>query len=368
LTEIELLKEIENEILTISKEINSFSSKEERQNFFKKQRDIYLRNYISWIKDNLNLLISNSIEGKDLKFRSIDPYLEIVANQEDIKIFRLFRFLSTYPFTEPVGRRIKFFIRDKGQDNKPIMGIGCISSPVINLKVRDDYIGWSANDKNKRNKLKNIVELSCAVAIPPYNELCAGKLIALSVLSSEMTNLYKNKYNDPNSYVLVSGSGLYGKNCTIFKRLKIDNHKVYFYIGETKGFTHIHINQEIYSKIEKIADFFQVNYQKGGGFYTNRKLKNLEKVFYKMDVPYRKLLILALKKAIFLGFTASNHKNFLLGKDKSANFLDYKLDFLFDYWKNRWMKMRLSNKNVNIKIRNFKIDTHLKSLLNIANN
>jgi hypothetical protein len=364
LENLALLKEIESELLDFVKEANNFSSKNDKQKYFRKQRNIYIQKNISWIENNLAILKNNSIEEEKTNPAKIEPYLEIIKKESQLKTFRIFRFLSTYPFTEPVGRRIKFFIRDKTHAKNPIMGIGCISSPVINLKARDEHIGWLAKDRNKYEKLKNVVELSCAVAIPPYNELCMGKLIALSVLSIEMINYYKEKYNEKNSYVLISGSGLYGKNCSLFNRLRICSRKPYLYVGETKGFTHVHISPSLYTKIEKAAKLYRINFKKGGEFITNRKLKNIENVLYKMNTPYRKLLMLPLKKAVFLAPTASNYREYLLGKDEEANFMSYKLEDLFEYWKNRWMETRLRNENVINKFRSFNFGMHLCSLFN----
>ena len=358
-----LLKEIEVDILSVLNEINNLSSKEDKQLFFRKRRDIYIKENRSFINKSLNLLLSSCIEGKEIDVSNLDPYLEIISEKEQIERFKIFRFLSTYPFAEAMGRRIKFFIRDKFHRNNPVMGIGCISSPVINISARDNYVGWTSNDPNKFAKLKNIVELSCAVAIPPYNELCVGKLIALSALSVELINHYREKYNEPNSYVLISGTGLYGKNCTLFNRLKLDGKPAYTYIGETKGFTHIHVNPNLYSKIEEAAECLGIKLLKGHGFFTNRRLKNIENVFYRMSIPYRKLLILPLRKAIFVAPTASNYRDILLGKEKEPFFYDYETKCLFDYWKSRWMNLRLQNAGVIDRIKNFKTDAHLKTLL-----
>lgn len=360
--DLALLNEIEEDVLRALNEINGLSSKEDKQIFFRKQRDIVIKGRFQWIDNYIDLIAKNSIEGENINISKLDPYLEIVREKDQVRNFKIFRFLSTYPFSEPMGRRIKFIIRDRFHKSNPIMGIGCISSPVINLRVRDKYIGWTSNDSNKFKRLKNIVELSCAIGIPPFNELCVGKLIALLALSSELIHHYGEKYDEPNSYVLISGTGLYGKNCTLFNRLRLDGERIYNYIGDTKGFTHVHINPVLYSKIEKVAERSQLKFLKGGSFITNRKMKNIENVFYQMRTPYRKLLILPLRKAIFVAPTASNYRSFLLGKEEKPIYREHKAEYICDYWKNRWMRMRIKNENVISRIKDFTIEMHKRAL------
>ena len=41
------------------------------------------------------------------------------------------------------GREVPYIIRNSAIKNKPIMGIGCLASPVLQHGLRDDWIGWS---------------------------------------------------------------------------------------------------------------------------------------------------------------------------------------------------------------------------------
>lgn len=357
-----LLDEIESDVLRSLRDVSNLSSKEDKQDYFARQRKLAIERNRIYIRENIELLKKNSVEGNTIDIGNIKPYIELVDDLEGTRTFKLYRFLSTYPFTEPAGRRIKFFIRDGGHKKSPIMGIACLSSPVMNLGVRDKYIGWTPGDPIKYARLKNTVELSCAVAIPPYNLLCVGKLIALLALSSDLVAHYGLKYRDPNSYVLVLASGLYGKNCTLFKRLTLEGHKLYSYIGDTKGFTHIHIDPLLYDKIEKVADLSAIRLLRGSGFLTSRRLKNIETVFYHMKTPYRKLLMLPLTKAIFAAPVAFNFRGYLLGTDKKANHRMCTAASLISLWKDRWMNMRKENAMVAESIKRFSIESHYKSL------
>ena len=44
------------------------------------------------------------------------------------------------------------FSKKYGTKNQPVMGIGMFSSPVMQLNVRDDWIGWTINSLLRRIK------------------------------------------------------------------------------------------------------------------------------------------------------------------------------------------------------------------------
>ena len=41
------------------------------------------------------------------------------------------------------GRKLFFLIRDRAALNHPVIGIGALGSPIIQLAVRDAWIGWT---------------------------------------------------------------------------------------------------------------------------------------------------------------------------------------------------------------------------------
>ena len=80
----------------------------------------------------------------------INPEIEIVTdNTKDqitnlllSDIWRYFRYTWSHPSKGQVGRGLSFLIRNVAKKNKPIMGIGSLANPVLNLTARDVSIGW----------------------------------------------------------------------------------------------------------------------------------------------------------------------------------------------------------------------------------
>lgn len=82
---------------------------------------------------------------------AISPYLQIADSNATceftglrlVDVWRYFRLTwSTVPQTVP-GRRMMILIRDRAAENHPIIGVAALGSPVVQLSVRDSWIGWT---------------------------------------------------------------------------------------------------------------------------------------------------------------------------------------------------------------------------------
>jgi len=83
----------------------------------------------------------------------VDPYLQFV-NSEDVTcaftglrlmdIWRYFRHTWTNQYTTIPGRTMAFLVRDRMAPFHPIVGIGALGSPVMQISERDKWIGWHA--------------------------------------------------------------------------------------------------------------------------------------------------------------------------------------------------------------------------------
>ncbi len=52
------------------------------------------------------------------------------------------------PVSNGYGRRMRFLVFDASNDK--LMGLLALGDPVYNLRVRDQWIGWSVEQKNAR--------------------------------------------------------------------------------------------------------------------------------------------------------------------------------------------------------------------------
>ncbi|HKX46484.1 MAG TPA: Druantia anti-phage system protein DruA [Planctomycetota bacterium] len=87
----------------------------------------------------------------DALSKLIDPYLQFVTSENAaceftglrlMDVWRYFRHTWTNQYTSVPGRSMVFLVRDRAAANHPVMGIGALSSPIIQIRERDTWIGW----------------------------------------------------------------------------------------------------------------------------------------------------------------------------------------------------------------------------------
>lgn len=91
-------------------------------------------------------------EGHRVLRDVVDPYIQFVHARDRCQftglelsdIWRYFRhtWLTTYQSTP--GRKMFILIRDRASANHPVVGIAALGSPIMQLGVRDNWIGWTA--------------------------------------------------------------------------------------------------------------------------------------------------------------------------------------------------------------------------------
>ena len=57
-------------------------------------------------------------------------------------IWRYFRHTWSNQYTSTPGRTMLFLVRDAAAYNHPVVGLGALSSPVMQIRERDMWIGW----------------------------------------------------------------------------------------------------------------------------------------------------------------------------------------------------------------------------------
>lgn len=150
------------------------------------------------------------ITNKELTIKeieSIDPEVVFVPS-DDASNWTMYRMLiHTMDWSANPGRNQKYFIRDKVTDK--ILGLVSLGSDVTSIKVRDDYIGWSKDDKFVDHKLNNTAIASTIVCTQPIGfNFLGGKLIAALTTSSTIRNKWYEQYND--ILIGVTTTSLYG--------------------------------------------------------------------------------------------------------------------------------------------------------------
>ena len=193
--------------------------------------------------------------GSDIQPKYISPVLEkIDAGTWQAELFRLASLTWSVPVSNGFGRRLRYLVWDNY--NRKLIGLIAIGDPVFNLAVRDNLIGWDAQDRSAR--LVNIMDAYVLGALPPYNSLLAGKMVACLIRTQEIFEDFRHTYGDSRGIIsgekknarliAVTTSSSMGRS-SVYNRLKLDSVEYFRSIGYTGGWGHFHIPDRLFSEL-----------------------------------------------------------------------------------------------------------------------
>lgn len=284
--------------------------------------------------------------GKEISPDGICPRIELVASQLQADIFRYACLLWSIPVSPGYGRRMRFLIFDEA--NCKLIGILGLADPVYCLAVRDKWIGW--DDGDKRRRLWHVMDAYVLGAVPPYNHLLCGKLIALLATSNEVRGHFITRYKgrpsgilglirEPHLALLTTTSAM-GRS-SMLNRLKRDGEPIWSSIGMTLGWGHFHLGN---GHFKAMADFMREespqvfdSYKFGGG--PSWKLRVIRSCLRELDIPSTALQH-GVKREVFSAPLSSNWKQFLSGEQDTPDFHDRPSEELMNYFGSRWLLPR----------------------------
>jgi hypothetical protein len=175
------------------------------------------------------------ITGRNLQIKRIKPEVHICRTPYDFAIHRYCRLTQTVPSGPRTGRRIAALVYDAGQRSPAVMGALMLASPLYSVRARDEFLGWTKSLQVKNLGLKRAMDLSLCMALPPYNCLRAGKLVATLAVSDTLSKEFALRYR--NKLLAITTTCATGLHCPIFNRIMIRPGGLYRRIGETTGYS-----------------------------------------------------------------------------------------------------------------------------------
>jgi hypothetical protein len=293
-------------------------------------------------------LLTSFADGDDIDPEKIEPQVTLVhADTPESQLYRYASLLWSVPVSQGFGRRKRFLVRDK--QNRKLIGIFALGDPVFNLRCRDQYIGWSAKDRESR--LYNVMDVFVLGAIPPYSQMLGGKLVASLAASNEVRHLIERTYHrqqtviqkqtKPTGLALLTTSSALGKSA-IYSRIAIHGEPLYERIGETRGWGHFHLNhglfQELSNALEESAPGRGALNRFGQG--PNWKIRTAREAL-RMAGLSDKLMRHGVQREVFAINVSYNARAFLTGEHTRLRRRDLPQRQLVEYWKERWMRGRI---------------------------
>jgi hypothetical protein len=219
------------------------------------QRNELLRVNKSFIAEQLPLLGKYFASGAEVDPANIKPVLKRVQSGTwQSNLFRLAALTWAVPVSHGFGRRMRYLVWDEHNDK--LIGLMAIGDPVFNLSVRDHLIEWTL--KQRTNRLVNIMDAYVLGAIPPYNMLLGGKLVAAMVRTRDVYDDFGKTYGSTEGIIskkkkkarllMVTTSSSLGRS-SVYNRLKLGGVQYLQPIGYTGGWGHFHIPNDLFQDL-----------------------------------------------------------------------------------------------------------------------
>ncbi|WP_197058190.1 Druantia anti-phage system protein DruA [Brevibacillus thermoruber] len=247
---------------------------------------------------------------------------------------------------------------------------------------------------NKKEKIgANMMDIIVCGAVPPYNHLLAGKLVSLLMLSPEVTRAYEDRYRNQVS-VIASGmkgepvvrdsrlvylgtTSLYENGSSQYNRAYLPIHTLgrepkkigYKVLGLTKGYGTVYVSDETVNAFSDLiyADFGRHLVTTTFGEGTSPRLRLIRTGLDLLGLPSDHLLRHNFKRIVYGVELAENTHEFLRGEEETPRYyLDQNqpkqmTEEICNFWRERWLAMRIQNSNVLDRIKRFRIEDFLLS-------
>jgi hypothetical protein len=293
----------------------------------------FLMDSIKKVKDYCRDGVEIIPERISLELREIQ-----IGSFEEI-LFRWWNLIWwSIPYQRSYGRQMRFLLWDTTH-NAPF-GLICLQSPVLKMSVRDNYLGIPRDKLDIWiNKSMNAQRVG---ALPPYNELLGGKMVALALTCNEIREAYRKKYQNCVSIIkkrkikpellFITTTSAFGKS-SLYNRLKYNGEVVAESLGYTKGSGTFHIPEELYEELLEFLKNQGVNVARGYGHGPSRKLRLISLGLKYLGLP--KFEYHGIKREFYLFPLVKNLKRVIQAGEEPI-WVDRPFDKLVDYWKERW--------------------------------
>lgn len=223
----------------------------------------------------------------------------------------------------------------------------------------------------------DMMDITVCGAVPPYNAIIGGKLVALLMTAPEIRRAYSDKYRTASSIiasamagrrvrrrprlVLIGTTSLYGRGSSQYNRVRMPAEMAggaaglrieYLELGRTRGFGSFHFSRDTLRAFElvlaKSQNGRQVNSIFGEG--VNPKLRKVRGALAVAGLKAEMLIQHGSSRVIYGVPLATNFRQVLLGLEDTPEYILPQSSSgekkIVDYWLGRWVASRIDNPRV----------------------
>lgn len=352
--EKELRKTLEELRRALSKK-NGKHTKSQIRQLHRDQRYFRTANLNGTFESYLQRLRDKLAYPSEIDIHKIAPRLiPIEAGSSESLLFSAATLLWSVPVSQGFGRRIRYLVMDENNDK--LIGVIGLTDPVFNLRARDDWIGWSSDDRKQR--LVNVMDAFVLGAMPPYSLVLGGKLVALLATSREVVRHFRDKYgnrigiiskrNKDARLCLITTTSALGRS-SIYNRLSVpggikflchvDSDRVRSWF--TQGYGHFHVSDELFNDLIAVLSRRRHPYVTGNRFGDgpNWKIRVIRQAAREIGLN-EDFLYHGIQREVYLVPLATNTRSYLLGESKYLKYKTLPKRDITDYWRERWAEPR----------------------------
>ena len=304
--------------------------------------ETWLQEHESWIRNNEDQLIKYFADGKEVVPEKINPKLVKVEKKKHRDIFRYAKYTWSLPMKQGWGRGVRYLVTDDHNDK--VIGILGLTDPVFNLSSRDEWIGWTTEEREDR--LKQVMDAYVLGAVPPYNDLLGGKLVASLACSNEVRSDIQEKYGGKESLiseetqdgvvVLLTTTSAWGKS-SMLSRLQYHDRLIWKHMGWTKGHGHFHLDSGLANEmklyLKQIDDPEVEKNDPGDG--PSPKLRYIRRCLNLLDID-QSVLEHGIQRGFYAAPLAENFKG-VLTDSENPNLYDMPSEDIFSFFRDRYL-------------------------------
>ena len=297
----------------------------------------------NWIRRHLPEYLPFFADGIEILPEKIEPILVEVTDEQHHNLFRLARLLWSIPFSKGYGRRLRFLIMDRASNK--LIGLLALQSPPLSFPARDRLFCYPLGKKTEM--VNQTMDIHTLGAVPPYNYLLGGKLVALAAASNEVRQAYRRKYWGritkmeqrilPPHLVALTTTSAFGRS-SLYNRLSYNATVIAESIGYTEGYGTFHL-MELYPLFREFLESQGISTRGGFGSGPRRKWQTMVRALRRLGLP-AELLYHGVKREVFLFRLVNNLEAYMEGRDPEPDYRNLPLSELIAWWRERWLLPR----------------------------
>jgi len=299
-----------------------------------------LAKHKGFLEEYFELVRQYGRDGSEIDPMNIELELrEVQSDSHDEMLFRWWNFIWwSIPYQHPYGRQMRFLLWDKTHDAP--FGLLSLQSPVLKMSIRDRWLGIPNDELDFW--VNRSLSAQRVGALPPYNNLLGGKMVALAMTSNEVREAYKQKYRgcvsiirgrvlDPD-LLFITTTSAFGRS-SLYNRLKYNGELVAQCLGYTQGSGTFHIPDSLYEEIIAFLAVKGVNVSRGFGHGPSKKLKLISLGVSLLGLPSFEYH--GIKREFYL-FPLVRNLAGVIGRNENPDWHDRPFGRVAEYWKRTW--------------------------------